>query len=63
MCKIMEDLFEELMEEEKRDILRDNAKKLLALGFPADKIAEGLELPIETVEALARDMQKSTVNV
>ena len=62
MCKIVEDLFEKLMEEEKRDILRDSAKKALAAGIPIDKTAEILSLPIETVESIDRDMQKNTVN-
>ena len=59
MCKLMEDL----IKKEKIANTKDNAKSLLAIGLPADKIAEGLELPLETVEALARDMQKNAVNV
>lgn len=57
MCKIMEDLFKELMEEEKKDM----AKKFLAMGYPIDKVAEGLELHLETVAALAQDIPVNTV--
>lgn len=58
MCKIVEDLFEDLFLEEKKE----TAKKLLTMGYmPIDKIAEAVGLPLETVEALAQGITVNTV--
>lgn len=59
MCKLMEDL----IEKEKMDMAMDFAKKLLASGVSADKIANSLGIPLETVKLLSREVQGEVLRV
>ena len=58
MCKAIEDLMKELLEENRREtILEEHRKMAIKLinngDFPFEKIAELCELTIEEVEELA----------
>ncbi len=61
MCKVIEELFEELREELIREKDIEIAKKMLAKNISIEDIAEITNLPIETIEKLEEEMQLVTV--
>ncbi len=55
MCKLMDDLINDVVKDEKLDI----AKKFISLGNDSlSDIAKTLDLPLSTVEELAASMKK-----
>jgi len=59
MCKLMDDLINDVVTDAVRDERIDTAKKLLALGNNSlSDIAKVSKLPLSTVEELASSMKK-----
>ena len=59
MCKLMEDLINDVVTDAVRDVRIETAKKLIALGNNSlSDIAEIYNLPLSTVEELAASMGK-----
>ena len=59
MCKLMDDLINDVVTDAVKDRDIETAKKLIALGkTPLEDIAEAYDLPLSTVEKLASSMKK-----
>ncbi len=60
MCKLMDDLINDVVTDAVKDRDIETAKKLIALGkFPLEDIAEAYDLPLSTVEELASQIKKN----
>ncbi len=59
MCKLMEDLINDVVADAVKDRDIETAKRVIALGkLPIEDIAEAYDLPLSTVEELAASMKK-----
>ena len=59
MCKLMEDLINDVVADAIRDNRTETAKRVIALGkLSLEDISKASKLPLSTVEELAASMKK-----